>query len=63
MDTTICFYEYVKINGDYSIKYCPLTSCYNVLTKNFAENKKNVAAALYEYYVAVKDYSLSMTNA
>ena len=51
----------VKINGDYSIKYCPLTSCYNVLTKNFAESKKNVAAALYEYYVAVKDYALSVT--
>gem|GEM_PF-2270873 len=52
----------VKINDDYSIKYCPLTSCYNVLTSKLGDNEKNVAAALYEYYVAVKDYSLSAAN-
>ncbi len=50
----------IKINGDYSIKHCPLTSCYNTLTKNCSENSKNVAAALYEYYTAVKEYALSI---
>ena len=53
----------IKINDDYSMKYCPLTYCYEALTSGVSGDVKNVVAALYEYYVAVKDYAMSVNKA
>ena len=50
----------IKINDTYSMKYCPLSYFYSAVsltdTDEETENLRNVVAALYEFYVEIKDY-------
>ena len=50
----------ITINDTYSMKYCPLSYFYSAVsltdTDEETENLRNVVAALYEFYVEIKDY-------
>ena len=47
----------VKIDdNDYTVRYNPLTYCYNVLNGNYADGLKDVCRAIYVYYNAAAGY-------